>query len=166
MEIIKTIGKDAGPELRTLLQDTSLDNSYNYYILYMLGDIADEGSQDLFSSFLEAEDPKLRAVAMRGISKLDSYLPLDKLMAYAEDENPSVRKYLAFALNNYKEPAALTSLTGLLADNNFNVRFAASESLKNKGEQAEKPLLDLINNQGSYPEYASDLAGDLLEEGF
>jgi hypothetical protein len=166
MEIIKTIGKDAGPELRTLLQDTSLDNSYNYYILYMLGDIADEGSQDLFSSFLEVEDPKMRAVAMRGISKLDPYLPLDKLMAYAEDENPSVRKYLAIALNNYTEPAALTSLTGLLADNNFNVRFAASESLKNKGEQAEKPLLDLINNQDSYPEYASDLAGDLLEEGF
>jgi len=166
MEIIKKIGKDAGSVLRTLLQDTALDNSYNYYILYMLGDIADEGSQDLFSSFLEVEDPKLRAVAMRGISKLDPYLPLDKLMTYAEDENPSVRKYLAIALNNYKEPAVFTSLTGLLADNNFNVRFAASESLKNKGEQAKKPLLDLINNQDSYPEYASDLAGDVLGEGF
>jgi len=164
MEIVRKIGKNAGPPLRKALEEGNLDNSIKYYILYMLGDIEDERSQDTFASFLNVDDPKLRALAMRGISKLGTALPLVEILPYAEDENPSVRQYLATALKSYEEPAALKVLTGLLTDNHFNARFAAFESLRNRGLRAEKYLLNLIDHRDRYPGYAFDLASDILEE--
>jgi len=85
-------------------------------------------------------------------------------MNYLLDENPSVRKYLAIALKNYEEPAALKVLTRLLTDDHFNVRFTAFESLKTKGAKAKQYLFDLIDNSNKYPGYALDLARDILEE--
>jgi len=164
MEIAKKMGKDAGPPLRKALEDSNLDNALKYYILYMLADIEDEHSRDTLASFLKVDDPKLRALAMRGLSKLEPLLPLVQILPYAEDENPSVRKYLAIALKGHEEPAALKVLTGLLADNHFNARFAAFESLREKGLKAKQYLLDLINQQDRYPGYASDLARDILED--
>ena len=164
IEIVKKIGKDGGPHLRKALDDSNLDNSIKYYILHMLGDIEDEHSQETFASLLHVDDPKLRALAMRGLSKLEPVLPLVEIQPYAEDENPSVRKYLAIVLKGYEEPDALKVLAELLADNHFNVRFAAFESLRNKGLKVKHYLLDLINHQDRYPGYALDLARDILEE--
>jgi HEAT repeat protein len=164
MEIVKKIGKDAGPVLRKALEDNNLDNALKYYILYMLGDIEDEHSQNSFISFLKGDDPKLRALAMKGLSKLEPALPLVEILPYAEDEKPAVRKYLAIALKGYEESAALKVLTKLLADNHFNVRFAAFETLRGKGIKAKQHLLELIDHRDRYPSYAVNLARDLLEE--
>lgn len=164
IEIIKKIGKDAVPVLSKALEDGTLDNQLKHYILYMLGDIADEHSLETFASFLKGDNPGMRAMAMRGLSKLEVTLPLTEILPYAEDESPSVRKYLATALKGYGEPAAFKILTSLLADNHFNVRFAAFETLQGKGQKAKQYLLDLIDHQDKYPRYAGDLARDLLEE--
>jgi hypothetical protein len=164
MEFVEKIGKGAGPILRKKLEDSTLDNSIKYYILFMLGDIEDEQSQNTLTSLLKDNDPKLRALAMRALSKLETTLPLVEILPYAEDENPSVRKYLAIALKDHEEPAALKVLTKLLADSHFNVRFAAFESLRNKGLKAKQFLLELINHLDGCPGYTRNLARDLLEE--
>jgi len=164
MEIIKKIGKEAGPALRKALFDNSLDDSLKYHIIYMLGDIADENSQKTFAAFLRSDDPKLRALAMRGLVKLESTLPSVEILPYADDESSSVRKYLAILLRNYKEPVSLKALTGLLSDNHFTVRFAAFETLRKKGGEAKPYLLDLVEHRDRYSEYAGNLAKDLLKE--
>ncbi len=162
IDIVKEMGKDAAPALIKALGDN--ENSHASSILHMLGDIEDEQSQETFVSFLKVDDPKLRAVAMRGLSKLAPAPPLAEILPYAKDENPSVRKYLAIALKKYEEPEAIKVLTRFLADDNFNVRFAVCESLKEKGDKAKHYLLNLIEDKDRYPEYAIDLARDILEE--
>ena len=164
MEIVKKMGKDAVSTLSKALFNNNYDNSLKYYIIYMLGDIADENSQDTLDYFLKSDDRKLRALAMRGLSKLETAIPLVKILPYTEDENSSVRKYLAIVLKSYEEPEALKALTGLLSDSHFTVRFAAFETLRGKGEEAEPYLLDLVEHRDRHPEYAVNLVEDLLKE--
>lgn len=164
MEIVKKMGKDAGATLRKALFDNNYDNSLKYYIIYMLGDIADENYQDTLAHFLNSDDRKLRALAMRGLSKLETAIPLVKILPYTEDESSAVRKYLATVLKSYEEPEALKALTGLLSDSHFTVRFAAFETLRGKGEAVEPYLHDLVEHRNRYPEYAVKLVKDLLKE--
>jgi hypothetical protein len=67
------------------------------------------------------------------------------------------------ALKEYEVSEAIKVLTNLLADDNFNVRFAAFKSLKGNEAKAKKCLLNLIKHQDRYPVYASDLAKDILK---
>ncbi len=164
MDIIKEMGKVAAPSLIKELEKNNLEISHTSSILHVLGDIEDEQSQDIFVSFLKVDNPNLRAMAMRGLSKLSPVPPLVEILPCAKDKNPSVRKYLAVALKEYEEPEAIKTLTNFLADDNFNVRFAASESLKRKGVSAKKCLLNLIKNQDKHPGYTLDLARDILKE--
>ena len=133
------------------------------FILSVLGDMEDEDALSTFLSFLEAEDPEQRKMAMRGLSRLKGSLPLDEVLRCGDDTNPAVRKYCARALEGNENPAALKVLSGLLADDHFTVRFAAFESLKNTGSSIEPYLLQIRDDARSYPPYARDLAGDLLE---
>jgi len=163
MEIVQKMGKDAAPELRKTLDSETLDASLMSSLLYMLGDCSDERAADTFLSFLKGNEAKLRAMAMRGVSRLKPVLPLGRLIPYAHDENPSVRKHLALTLKGYQEPAALQVLITLLADPHFNVRFAAASSLRSNGEEAKPYLLSLITHHDNYPGYAVNLARDLIK---
>jgi len=163
IDIVKEMRKVAAPALIKALEKNNLENSLTSSILYMLGDMEDEQSQDTFIYYLNADNPKIRSMAMRGLSKLAPAPLLVDILPYAKDENPSVRKYLAIALKEYEESVAIKPLTNFLADDDFNVRFAAFESLKGNGTKAKKRLLNLIKHQDRYPGYASDLAMDLLK---
>jgi HEAT repeat protein len=164
IDIVKEMGKVAAPALIKALEKNNLENSLTSSILYMLGDMEDEQSQDTFIYYLNADNPKIRSMAMRGLSKLAPAPLLVDILPYAKDENPSVRKYLAIALKEYEESEAIKVLTNFLADDDFNVRFAAFESLKGNGAKAKKYLLNLIKHQDRYPQHTIDLARDLLEE--
>lgn len=133
MDIVKEMGKPAAPALIKTLGENNLGSSPTSSILYMLGDMEDEQSLGTFIHYLNADNPKIRSMAMRGLSKLAPVPLLVDILPYAKDKSPSVRKYLAIALKDYKESVAIETLTNFLADSDFNVRFAAFESLKDNG---------------------------------
>ena len=101
---------------------------------------------------------------MQGLSRLKGSLPLDEVFSCANDSYPAVRKYCARALEGNKHPAALTVLSNFLGDDDFNVRFAAFESLKNTGSAAKPYLLRIFDDEQSSPPYARELAATLIEE--
>jgi len=163
MDILREMGNNALPALIAILDDPTTDSLITPPILSVLGDMEDEDALRTLFSFLETGNPEERRMAMRGLSRLKGSLPLDAVVRWGDDTNPAVRKYCARALEGNESPAALTVLSGLLADHHFTVRFAAFESLKNTGRSIEPYLLNIRDDDRSYPPYARDLAGDLLE---
>lgn len=164
MDILREMGEVAAPALIKAVEKNNLDTSLTSSILYALGELGDEQSQDTFIYYLNTDNPNFRSMAMRGLSRFAPSPLLVDILPYAKDENPSVRKYLAIALKEYEEPESIKTLTNFLADDDFNVRFAAVESLKKNGAKAKMHLLNLIKHRNKYPGYASDLARDILEE--
>jgi hypothetical protein len=162
-EILLKMGRNALPPLLAVLDDPTTMSSLTTSLLAVLGEMEDEAALSPFLSFLNAEDPEHRKMAMRGLSRLKDFLPLDEVLRCADDTNPAVRKYCARALEGNESHAALKVLTRLLADDHFTVRFAASESLSNTGSSIEPYLLQVLDDAQSYPPYARDLARDLLE---
>jgi HEAT repeat protein len=163
-EILLTMGENALPSLLTILDDPTTESMITTFLLSVLGEMEDENALSTFLSFLKSENPEERKMAMRGLSRLNGPLPLDEVLPCTYDTNPAVRKYCARALEGYEQPAALQALTRLLADDHFSVRFAATESLKNTGSTTQPYLLQILDDEQSYPPYARDLAGNLVEE--
>ena len=87
------------------------------------------------------------------------------LNPYFEDSSHSVRKYLAVALKHYEDETAAAILTQFLADSHFTVRFAAFESLNSNLVLAKPYLEKMLDEQYGYPEYALNLAKDLIAKG-
>ena len=162
-EVLLKMGGNALPALRALLDDPTTDSLITPFILSVLGEMEDEDALSTFLSYLEAEDPEQRKMAMRRLSRLKGSLPVDEVLSCGDDRNPAVRMYCARALEGNDNPAALKVLSGLLVDDHFTVRFAAFESLNNTGGTIEPYLLQIRDDVRSYPPYARDLAGDLLE---
>jgi hypothetical protein len=163
-EILLTMGENALPSLLTILDDPTTESMITTFLLSVLGEMEDENALSTFLSFLKSENPEERKMALRGLSRLNGPLPLDEVLPCTYDTNPAVRKYCARALEGYEQPAALQALTRLLADDHFSVRFAATESLKNTGSTTQPYLLQILDDEQSYPPYARDLAGNLVEE--
>jgi hypothetical protein len=162
-EILMKMGKNALPPLLEILDDPTTESSLITFILSLLGDIEDASTQKTFLSFLKSENPEHRKMAMRGLSRLKGPLSVDEVLPFLDDRNFAVRKYCARALEGNENPAALKILTTLLADDHFTVRFAAFNSLKNKGMLAQPYLLDFLDDGLNFPVYARNLARDLLE---
>jgi hypothetical protein len=165
IEIIEKIGTSAIPPLAEALKEHSDDTSLTATILYILGNNADETSQDILLAFLKSDSPSVRSMAMRGISKLNPPPPLVLLKPHIADKSHAVRKYLAVALNNYSGETAVSTLTQFLSDHHFSVRFAAFESLKDQISAAKPYLQRIVDNQEEYPHYAVNLAKDIFTEG-
>ncbi len=162
-EIIAGMGTDAAPALREALKDKTQDPVVASFILSMLGDLQDDGSVEAFLSFLQSEDGLVRTAAMRGISRLTHGLPPGALIPFAADSSPTVRKFCAVALGSSREAEALKALTRMLGDDHYVVRFVAFESLRDKLPQAGPYLQEIIHQPEGVPEYARELAKDLLE---
>jgi hypothetical protein len=163
-EIITRMGIDAAPALREALGDNAHDPVVTSFILSMLGDLRDDGSLATFRAFLQSEDGMVRTASMRGISRLTHGLSPGVLIPSSADATPAVRKFCAIALGSSWEAEALKTLTGMLADGHYGVRFAAFESLRDKLPEAAPYLRAMAGSRGSYPDYACELAGDLLKE--
>jgi HEAT repeat protein len=162
-EIIAGMGADAAPALREALNDQAQDRVVASFILSMLGDLHDDGSGEAFLSFLQSEDGMVRTASMRGISRMPNGLPPGTLIPFASDGSPAVRKFCAIALGSSRETEALKTLTGMLGDEYYGVRFAAFESLRDNAPEASPYLREMIHQPEGFPEYARELAKDLLE---
>lgn len=163
-ESIAKMGTDAAPALREALAEHGYAPRVVSFILWVLGDLKDDSSLETFLSCIPSQEGIVRTAAMRGISRLAHGLPVETLLPAAADETPAVRKFCAVALGSSREASAIKTLVALLADGHYTVRFAAFESLRDKAEAAGPYLQQMVTGSGNHPEYARDLAGDLLGE--
>ena len=162
-EIISGMGPVAAPALREALKDHAHDPVVAPFSLSMLGDLKDDGSLEIFLSFLQSADGNVRTASMRGISRLAHRLPPGALTPAAADKMPSVRRFCAIALGGSREVEALKTMAGMLADEHYSVRFAAFESLRDKVAEAGPYLREMIYQPEGFSEVARELAKDLLE---
>ena len=163
MEILRLMGPEAAPRLREILEEGTLGRSCTADLLTVLVEIEDEESSVTFHSFMEADDPELRAMAVRGLASGQHADLLDLFLRFTHDESPSVRKQCVLAFKDIEDPAAIKALISLLADEAFSVRFAAFEALQMKKTAAKPYLIEFLTDQKKHPVYAVDLTGDLLE---
>ena len=161
-EIITGMGADAAPALREALKDQAQDPVVASFILSMLGDLQDDGSGEAFLSFLQSANGMVRTASMRGISRLPNGLPPGTLIPFASDGSTAVRKCCAVALGSSREAEALKTLACMLGDDHYAVRFAAFESLRDKLPEADPYLHEMIHQPEGFPEYARELAKDLV----
>ena len=163
IEILRLMGPAATPRLREVLEENTLDKTDTAVLLTALSEIDDKDSSVIFLSYLEADDPQLRMLAIRGLCTLEHPDRLDLLLSCTQDKSQSVRKYCAGALREFNDPAAIKALVSLLDDEHYAVRFAAFEALQKEKDRA-KPYLIESDGKSSHPLYGIDLREDLLEE--
>ena len=129
-ETFKRIGKKNVSCLHAIVMQESSATSQKTFLLYVLGDIANPQSQELFLKLLDDKDAKVQAMALRGLYKLKVSPPARDAKRLAKSENADVRKYLALSLCSADYKAAAAILEKLQLDKDFNVRFAAGKRIK------------------------------------
>ncbi len=92
--------------IHNLVQQKNLESSKKTFLLYVLGDIANPQSQDLFLELLKNKDAKVQAMALRGLYKLKVCPPKEDARRLAKSENVEVRRYLALSLRYSKDKSA------------------------------------------------------------
>jgi hypothetical protein len=129
-ETFKKIGKRDVKSIQNLVQQENLESSNRAFLLYVLGDIANPQSQDLFLKLLKNKDVKVQTMALRGLYKLKVCPPIKDAKRLAKSDNVEVRRCLALSLKYSKDKSAGPLLEKLQNDCDFNVRYAAAEALK------------------------------------
>ncbi len=129
-ETFKRIGKKNVSCLHAIVVQKGSATSQKTFLLYVLGDIANQQSQELFLKLLDEKDAKVQAMALRGLYKLKVSPPARDANRLAKSENADVRKYLALSLCSADYKAAAAILEKLQLDKDFNVRFAAGKRIK------------------------------------
>ena len=128
-ETFKKIGRKNVRDLNDMVIKKNLDRPKKTFLLYVLGDIADPQSRDLFLTLLQDQDSAVQAMALRGLYKLKASPPLKDAQQLAKSRNADVRKYLALSLCSADDKAAAALLKKLQLDNDFNVRYAAGKRM-------------------------------------
>ncbi len=132
-------------------------------VLYALGDKRCREAKDIFPIFLETENMSVKAVALRGIYRHGKSISPDAYKAFAESQNSTVRRYFALALGTSDDEEAVKILVNLLSDANFQVRYAAYRTLKEKGSAIAGYLkMDMKKYSMFVPWYL--MAEDLLKQ--
>jgi hypothetical protein len=129
-ETFKKIGQRDVGSIHALVQQKNLESSNRAFLLYVLGDIANPQSQDLFLKLLKNKDVKVQTMALRGLYKLKVCPPAKDARRFGKSENVELRRYLALSLRYSKDKSAAPLLEKLQNDSDFNVRYAAAEALK------------------------------------
>ena len=129
-ETFRKIGWKNARDLNDMVTKKNLDRPKKTFLLYVLGDIADPQSRDLFLILLQDQDSAVQAMALRGLYKLKASPPLQVAQQLAKSRNADVRKYLALSLCSADDKAAAALLKKLRLDNDFNVRYAAGKRMK------------------------------------
>jgi HEAT repeat protein len=130
-ETFKKIGKRDVESIHNLVQQKDMESFKKTFLLYVLGDIANPQSQDLFLELLKNKEAKVQTMALRGLYKLKVCPPIKDAKRLAKSENVEVRRCLALALRPCKDKKAVYLLNLLQTDRDFNVRHAAAAELKN-----------------------------------
>jgi HEAT repeat protein len=127
----KKIGKKHVEDIHNLVQQQDIGSSKKTFLLYVLGDIANPQSKDLFLKLLKAKDTKVQAMSLRGLYKLKICPPIKDAKRLAKSDNMDVRKYLALSLHPCEgKGAVIPLLVKLQRDKDFNVRYATAEAIK------------------------------------
>jgi len=128
-ETFKKIGKKNVQALHAVVLQNTIAPSKKTILLYVLGDLANPRSQDLFLKLLDNQDAKIQALALRGLYKLKVCPPVKDAKRLAQSESVDVRKYLALSLRGSDNRAAAELLKKLQQDRDFNVRYAAMKRM-------------------------------------
>ena len=129
------LGKDAPSDaLLAFANDTT--RSVRWRAVYSLGRLRAPGAANHFIAALRGEDPALRAVAARVLTrdyavaaKLAPATVAGLLTRAIDDQDPGVRVNAIRALGSYRDPASATALGSKLQDTDLNVRVQAASSL-------------------------------------
>ncbi len=129
-ETFKKMGKEYLRDVHSFVQRDDIEKVKKRFLLYLLGDIGNPESKEIFLKYLNDEDHSLQSMALRGLYKLKETPSLEEAFRLSKSENMDVRRYLCLSLQSDQNPKWIPLLTGFLKDPDFNVRFAASEALK------------------------------------
>jgi len=147
-ETFKKFGEKQIDDIHAAVYQSETGKKEKAFLLYVLGDLKNLKTEDLFLDSLGHEDPKVQAMALRGLSKLDACPPIDLCRHFSKSSNCDIKRYLGLCLKNSEDKDALYLLCLLLKDDNFNVRYAAAGSLKAKGHPAVPFLKELMKKKG------------------
>ncbi len=125
-ETFKAIGRTDIERIHRLIRNGNVERSKKPLLLYVLGDLARAESKDLFISLLKDRDPKMQALALRGLYKLKTSPPINAARRLVKSDHREVRKYLAFSLQYGEDAKSARVLRKLQRDVDVNVRYAAS----------------------------------------
>ncbi len=127
-ETFKKIGKRRIEDLQHIAVQKDTGLSEKTFLLYVLGDIANPKSKDLFLKTLQDKDSRTQALSLRGLYKLKASPPIKDARQLVKSKNADVRKYLALSLRGCSDGAVIRLLKKLQQDRDFNVRYAAARS--------------------------------------
>jgi hypothetical protein len=130
-EAFKKIGQNNVEDIHTLVKQQDMESFKKILLLYVLGDLAESQSQELFLELLKNKDARIQSMALRGLYKLKMCPPVNDAKRFAKSQNADVRRYLSLSLRYSKDKSARTLLEKLQNDSDFNVRYDAAEALKN-----------------------------------
>ena len=131
-----------------LLDETASRNKA--FIMYVLGEVKDLASEEMFLKYLKSEDISLRIMAMRGMYKLELPPPVELFNRLAESQDGRLKKYFCLSLKSSDNTKAVQILCDCLSDMDFQVRHAAYGVLKEK-KVAESFLIEIKETSGLLP---------------
>lgn len=150
-DAFKLIGEKHLEQLHSLIEKENTTKEQKRFLLYILGDIGNTASKNIFLKFLNDENSTIQAVALRGLYKLKASLPMEMANHLAKSGDADVRRYLCLSLQASKKPDVLPVLINLLQDSDCNTRLAALEAIKLQGEKAVPFLKDKWEVQYNIP---------------
>lgn len=124
------IGSQYLKDIHSFVQKDEMEKRKRVYLLHILGDIGNRESQKIFLRFLDEEDASLQALALRGLYRLKESPSVGDAHRLSESRSRDVRRYLCLSLRSGQKPEFIPVFLRLLNDDDFNVRFAASEALE------------------------------------
>lgn len=166
-ETFKKLGKKYLDDIHHFLIQEDTQQQTQVFLLYVLGDIQNKESKDVFLRFLSHGTTAVQAMALRGLCKLHEPPPDGLLQTMSQSASGSVRRYLCLALGASDEEQALKLLCQLLGDGDFQVRHAAYRVLGEKREQARSMLKEQRARNESPPSVCrmiDELLGDRKRE--
>jgi HEAT repeat protein len=132
---------------------------YTDTILKAIGALAEIGDPDAIPALLQAlkeeSDGNIRCAAALALGKVRSPEALDRLIAALNDKFWYVRRDIAKAFKDYKDPKTIKPLIRLLNDMYDQVKKNAMDALIAIGKPAAKDLLLLFLAQPTNPQLKS-----------
>ncbi len=150
-ETLKKLAEHHLEAIHAFLLRPDTSSKAKRFLLFVLGEIARADSRDVFVRFLGHDSAALQAMALRGLHLLESPPPSKRIAEMSLSENKAVRRYLCLALRYAPGEEGLEILVRLLADHDFQVRYAALRVLQDKSEPAKPYLKELLERKGLPP---------------
>lgn len=160
-EALKKFGRDRIETLLKAVADPAIRPEQTAFLLYVLGDIKNPKTEKKFLNFLSHENNRIKAMALRGLMKLQCCPPPDLCFVLSESPAAGVRKYLARCLAYTAQAEAFQLLGRCLNDDDFNVRYAAGRTLEQRPGEAVM-LLGALRQKKMLNKTAEKMAKEIM----